>query len=303
MTKNLTNSSDWRPGGLIAASITPFRDDESLDLARLERHLDELIAAGVDAVAVVAGSGEFVNLAPDERVEVIRTAVGCVNGRVPVIVGVLAPSTREGIGVAEAAARHGADALLVTPPYYIRPSLDGVLGHIRAIAGAAALPVIAYNNPARTGWPIGVRELVEIAALPGVVGVKDCDRDVAAIGRKVAAVPPDFAVLSGDDDLGLTTILGGAAGGFWATPNLAPRLCRALVDAALARDADAALPLHRRLLRLVTAWDRPNHPGPLKELMALAGRDAGLARRPLAFMTEAERAIARDALEAAAPIE
>ena len=252
---------------------------------------------------MVAGSGEFVNLAPAERAEVVRTAVACVNGRVPVVVGVLAPGTREGIGMAEAAARLGADALLVTPPYYIRPSLDGVLAHVMAIRDAAALPVIAYNNPGRTGWPIGVRELVEIAALPGVVGVKECDRDVASIGRKIAAVPADFAVLSGDDDLGLPTILERRDRRILgdAQPRAAPvPLSRGRSTRRRCRGRAAAPP--------ATAPARdgvgpPEPPGPLKELLAMVGRDAGLARRPLVPMSEDERAIAREALEAAAPIE
>jgi 4-hydroxy-tetrahydrodipicolinate synthase len=137
----------------------------------------------------------------------------------------------------------------------------------------------------------------------GVIGVKDCDRDVASVARKVAALGARIAVLSGDDDLGFATLLSGAAGGIWATPNVAPRLCRALVDACRRADVAAALPLHRRLLALVEAWDRPNHPGPLKQLMAMVGREVGRARPPLAPMRLDERALAEHALAAAAPVE
>jgi 4-hydroxy-tetrahydrodipicolinate synthase len=290
--------------GLVAASVTPFGADGALDIPRLREHLGWLIDSGVDGLAVTAGSGEFVSLSPDERETVVREAVGVAAGRLPVVAGVLAPSTPEAVETAVRAARAGASALLVLPPYYLKPSFDGVLGHFRAVADASGLPVVLYNNPGRTGVALGLAELTRLVdEVPGVTGVKDCDRDVASVARKVEALGERIAILSGDDDLGFVILLSGAAGGIWATPNLAPRLCRSLVGACTAGDVARALPLHRRLLALVEAWDRPNHPGPLKELMAMAGRDVGRARPPLAPMRPDERAQAKRALAAAAPVE
>jgi 4-hydroxy-tetrahydrodipicolinate synthase len=285
--------------GLYAASVTPFRADESLDLDRLAKHLDWLIEGGVDGLAVTAGSGEFVSLAGAEREEVVRAAVRAVGGRVPVVAGVLAPGTREAVETSVAAARAGASAVLVLPPYYVKPSFDGVVGHFQAVAEASGLPVLLYNNPGRTGAALGLAELTTLTnEVPNVIGVKDCDRDVASVARKVEALGHRLAILSGDDDLGFATLLGGAAGGIWATPNLAPGLCRELVDACLRGDVTTALPLHRQLLALVGLWDRPNHPGPLKELMAMVGRPVGPARPPLAAMSAADREHARAVLAA-----
>ena len=89
-----------------------------------------------------------------------------------------------------------------------------------------------YNNPPRIGWTIGPDELLQIAALPGVIAIKDCERDLAIVAKKLAVVPDDFSFLSGDDDMGFGALLAGAVGGIWATPNVAPCLCRRLMDAS-----------------------------------------------------------------------
>jgi 4-hydroxy-tetrahydrodipicolinate synthase len=171
------------------------------------------------------------------------------------------------------------------------------------VAQETGLDIIAYNNPGRTGWTIDVNQLRHIAAIPGIVGIKECDRDVASLSLKMAAVGDKIEVLSGDDDLGFATLLSGSRGAIWASPNLNPRLCLDLYDACMAGDVAKALPLHIRLVHLVSSWLIPNHPGPLKEAMAIMGRPVGCARRPLAKMTEPQRAALLEAFKTYGPVE
>ena len=153
----------YRPEGLIAASVTPFADDGSLDEGRLRSHLDYLLASGVDGILVIGGSGEYVNLAPQERERVIVVSAAHIAHRVPIVVGALGPSTREAIEIGRIAARAGAAAILSPPPYYIKPSLNGTVGHYQELVRETGLPVIVYNNPARTGVSLGLTELETIA--------------------------------------------------------------------------------------------------------------------------------------------
>jgi 4-hydroxy-tetrahydrodipicolinate synthase len=282
--------------------VTPFREDESLDLDRLAGHLEEMIAAGVNGIVVLGGSGEYVSLSHDERSSVITCATHVVAKRVPLLVGALGPSTREALDVAAQARAGGADGLLVLPPYYIRASNDGVVEHFERVIDASSLPVIVYNNPPRTGWAIEMDLLERLAGVAGVVGLKDCDRDVAQIAAKIALVGDHISILSGDDDLGYATLMSGGPGAIWATPNLAPRLCAQLARACLDGDVRSALPLAERLRQLVHVRRIPNHPGPLKEMMALVGRPVGPARRPLVPMTEAQRTRVRSVLDSLAPV-
>jgi 4-hydroxy-tetrahydrodipicolinate synthase len=294
----------YRPEGLIAASVTPFADDDSVDEGRLRSHLDYLIGAGMDGILVIGGSGEYVNLAPQERARIIEVSAEHIAGRVPMIVGALGPSTREAVEIGCLAARAGAVAILAPPPYYIKPTLDGTVVHFQDLVKETGLAVIAYNNPGRTGVSLGVNELEAIAGVEGVVGVKESDRDVSSIAMKIMRLGSRLAILSGDDDLGFATLLSGAPGAIWSTPNLAPRLCDELFHACRKGNVGSALRAFERLMKLI--WVRrtiPNHPGPLKECMAEVGRSVGRARAPLAPMTNAERALVFGALRESQPVE
>lgn len=293
----------YRPTGLLAAAVTPFRDDEKLDGDRLAEHYRWLLDNGVDGLMVVGGCGEYANLTPEERAEVVRLACQVAGPGTPIVVGALAPSTREILELGAHAAAAGAAALLVLPPYYIKPSLDGVLDHFETITRETGLPVIAYNNPCRTGWPIDLATLREVAAIPGIVGLKECERDMANISLKIEAVGQSMSVISGDDDLGFHTLLSGGRCAIWASPNLHPRLSRQLFDAGVAGDLATGLALHLRVTRLMNTWMVPNHPGPLKEAMAIVGRSAGPGRRPLAALTAQQRAALESALADNGPIE
>lgn len=295
--------NDYRPAGLFAAAVTPFRDDEKVDEDRLASLFRSMLEAGADGLMVTGGCGEYANLTPDERRRVVTLARACTQrDGAPVIVGALGSSTREVVELGVHAAAEGATALLVLPPYYIRPSLDGVLDHYETVVRETGLPVIAYNNPGRTGWPIGLAELQKIAAIPGVVGVKECERDIASISLKIAKLQGRFQIISGDDDLGFHTLLSGARCAIWASPNLHPLLSRQLFDAGLARDITGGIPLHLRVTRLMTTWMIANHPAPLKLAMTMLGRSAGPARRPLGGMTPDQVAALKEALEQNGPI-
>ena len=296
-------SNGFRPEGIFAACVTPFHDDESLDLERLTSHVDFMLDAGIDGLMVVGGCGEYTNLTPDDRKQVVETAVQAANGRAPVLVGSLAPSTWEVVADGKHAASVGADALLVLPPYYIKPSFDGVVKHFETIANETGLPIVAYNNPGRTGWPLGLDHMQRIADIPGVVAMKECERDMANISLKIIGLGDRMPILSGDDDLGFATFLCGSRGAVMASANLCPRLCVDLFAACVKGDVQTALELHNRLVQIFSTWMLPNHPGPLKEAMAMVGRSVGPARAPLSKLTDAQRATLEAALEAHGPIE
>lgn len=294
----------YRPAGLFVAAITPFRDDEKIDEDRLVSHYQAMLEAGVDGLMITGGCGEYANLTPEERRRVVTLARACTGqDGAPVIVGALGSSTREVVELGVHAAAEGATALLVLPPYYIKPSLDGVLDHFQTVVRETGLPVIAYNNPGRTGWPIGLAELQQIAAIPGIVGVKECERDIASISLKIAALDGQFAVISGDDDLGFHTLLSGSRCAIWASPNLHPLLSRRLFDAGVAGDIASGTPLHLRVARLMATWMIANHPAPLKLAMSMVGRSAGPARRPLGAMTPEQAAALKEALEQNGPVD
>jgi 4-hydroxy-tetrahydrodipicolinate synthase len=299
----LVSENGFNPKAAMAACITPFFEDESLDLGRLGSHIEFMLDSGIQGILATGGSGEYANLTPEERRLVVTESIKAVDGRVPVVVGALGPSTREALEVGMHAAEQGASALLVLPPYYIKPSFDGVIGHFETIAKETALTIVVYNIPSRTGWPLEREHLLRLSEIPGVVAVKECERDMASIALKIAALKDKMEVMSGDDDLSFPTFLAGGAGAIWAGANLTPKLYVELFNACNDGDVAKARELNNRLVHIFETWMGPNHPGPLKEAMALVGRPVGLGRKPLAPMTKERRAAMKKAFDAFGPVE
>lgn len=287
----------FEPRGIFSAIVTPFTASDEFDESVFRKLIDFQIGSGVSGLLVIGGSGEFVSLTPDERRRVVDVAMEHVGRRVPVIVGALAPGTREVQETVRYAAKAGADAALVLPSYYIKASPAGIFEHFERVAGSADIPIVAYNNTSRTGINLDVPLLRKLATLPSIVALKECERDLAIVASKIAAVGERIAILSGDDDLGYPTFLLGSPGGIFTTTNLVPALHRRLFDAAVSGDIAAARAAHYALLPLVEAVYTANHPGPLKDAMKLVGHPAGRARAPLQGASSEGQERAKRALE------
>ena len=284
--------------GIIAALLTPFREDESLDETTLGARLREQVAAGVHGIMVGGVSGEYVNLTPDERQRLVRESVGVVQGACPVVAGILEPNTRAAVQAAMGAEEAGADALLVLTPFHNLPSMAGVVAHFRAVHDATGLPIILYNNLGRTGIDLDHGAFAELAALPRVVGVKECRRDLGVVSEQIRRAPAGFAVLSGEDDLAFLTFLLGGKGAILTSANVIPHLWMDMWRAAQRGEIAKGIELHRRMMPLINAVYTRNHPYPIKRAMALAGRPVGPARRPLVPPEAAQESASRAALDA-----
>jgi 4-hydroxy-tetrahydrodipicolinate synthase len=271
----------FTPDGIYTAIVTPFNDADELDENVFRKLIDFQIASGAAGLLVIGGSGEYVSLTPSERQRAIDIAVDQAADRVPIIVGTLAPGSREVQDTARYAAKAGASAVLVLPAYYIKPSAAGIYEHFARVADAAPIPIVAYSNAGRTGITLDVGILETLTSIPSVVALKECERDLALIAAKINAVGKRIAIMSGDDDLGFPTFLLGSPGGIFTTANLVPAVHRRLFEAAAKGDLERARSLHYALLPLIEALYTANHPGPLKEAMAFVGHPVGRARSPL----------------------
>lgn len=286
----------WTPYGIITALLTPFYPDGDLDRPTLRTRIAWQIDQGVHGLLVGGVSGEYVNLSPDERRQVVQASVDAVGGRVPVIAGILEPNTRQAVAAAREFEALGVQALLVLTPYHNLPTPAGIVGHFRAVHDATTLPILLYNNPGRTGIDLDLALQEELTALPRIVGVKECRRDMAVVSEQIRRARPGFAVLSGDDDLALVTFVLGGAGAILTGGNILPGLFLDIYQLVQRGEVAKAVEIHHRMMPLILAIYTKNHPYPLKEALALAGMPVGPARPPLAPMDEVQRAQVRAAL-------
>lgn len=293
---------EFTPRGIYTAIVTPFTEADEFDEPAFRRLIDFQIDAGIAGLLVAGGSGEFVSLTPVERRRVIDVAIHQAANRVPIIVGALAPGTREVQETARYAADAGASAVLVLPSYYIKASPAGIHEHFARVADSASIPIVAYNNASRTGITLDVGMLEKLAAIPSIVALKECERDLAVISAKISAVGDRIAIMSGDDDLGFPTFLLGSPGGIFTTANLVPAFHRQLFDAAMKPDLPVARGAHFALLPLVEALYTADHPGPLKDAMRFVGHPVGPARAPLQGANPDNLRRAREALDRLAAV-
>ncbi|MBN8924268.1 MAG: 5-dehydro-4-deoxyglucarate dehydratase [Rhodanobacter sp.] len=170
--------------GVLFFPVTPFGLDGEVNVEALREHVARGASAGPGAVFAACGTGEFNALEPGEFETVVRVAVEAVAGRVPVYAGCggALPLARQ---FAAAAARAGADGLLLLPPYLVSCPPEGIANYVEQVAAATALPIIVYQRNNAVFTP---ETAVQVARLPNVVGFKDGLGNLDAMQRIVLAV-------------------------------------------------------------------------------------------------------------------
>jgi 4-hydroxy-tetrahydrodipicolinate synthase len=252
--------------GSIPALVTPFAPDGGFAEAAFRDLVEWQIAEGSAALVACGTTGEAATLTFAEHFAVVRVCVDQARGRVPVIAGAGSNDTRVAAANLAAAKEAGADAALMVPPYYNRPSQEGIAQHFAALAKQAALPVILYNVPGRTVTDMLPATVVRIVREnPAIfVGIKDATGALQRVSEHRAGLGADWCQLSGNDDLALPFNALGGTGCISVTANVAPRLCADFQAACAAEDYGRARELHDRLFALHVALFTDASPGPVK---------------------------------------
>ncbi|WP_404338998.1 4-hydroxy-tetrahydrodipicolinate synthase [Sphingomonas sp. MMS12-HWE2-04] len=283
--------------GSIPALVTPFRDGAFAE-EDFRALVEWQIEQGSAGLVPCGTTGEAATMPKDEHFQVVRACAEQARGRVPVLAGAGSNDTRVAIANVQAAKEAGADAVLMVPPYYNRPSQEGIFRHFEAIAKEAALPVVLYNVPGRTVTDIQPATMARIVqAFPSIfIGVKDATGALARVSEQRAGCGKDFIQLSGNDETALAFNAMGGTGCISVSANVAPKLCADFQAAWAAGDTARALDLHDRLYPLHLAMFTDASPGPVK--YAVGRVRPGFPQEIRLPMTEASDA-SRAAVEAA----
>lgn len=217
-------------GGSMVALATPFRGD-AVDADAFAALCDRQVRRGTAALVVCGSTGEGPALSTDAQGLVLTIAVAAAGGRIPVIAGCGAPATEAAAAMARVAARDGASAVLCAPPPYSRPTQDGIVAHVRAVAHAADRPVILYDVPGRTGIAIHDETIARLVEAGLIAGLKDAGGDLSRPPRLRALCGDALLQLSGDDGTAAGYRAMGGAGCISVTANVVPALCARLHQA------------------------------------------------------------------------
>ena len=269
--------------GVLPALITPFTEDGAdVDADALAAIVDRLIGAGAAGLVPGGSTGEFTTLSNAERRAVIEMTVEAAAGRVPVVAGTGALSTRETVQLSLHAERAGATAVMVVPPFYEALGWRELLAHYTAVAEAISIPIMYYNLPSASGVRLDADQLRELRRVARVTSLKDTGGDAVAATELIQAGEDGPTLLNGWDTLTFAALAAGVRAVVWGTASILPEHCvalhRLLIDEI---DLPAARELWGRLWPLCHFLESHSYPAAVKTACALVGDTTGPVRAPL----------------------
>ena len=282
--------------GSFVALVTPFKDDESLDEAKLKELIEFQIDGGIHGIVPCGTTGESPSLSEEEHDRVIELTVETVNGRVPIIAGTGSNSTMRTLRATEHAKAAGADAALIVTPYYNKPNQQGLHAHYMKIADSVDIPIIIYNVPPRCGTDILSDTVAQLADHPNIVGLKEATGELKRSSELVSMCPDDFVVLSGDDINTLPILSVGGKGVISVVANVDPADIAETCNAFKAGNIELARKLHYKTMPLAVDLFIETNPIPAKTALMLMGKLNGKLRLPLAPLTPANQETLRQTL-------
>ncbi|MDD5243785.1 MAG: 4-hydroxy-tetrahydrodipicolinate synthase, partial [Syntrophorhabdaceae bacterium] len=273
--------------GVFTALVTPFKNGK-VDEDALKDLIGFQLQGDVDGLVPCGTTGEAPTLSYEEHERVIELTVKYAGGSVPVIAGTGSNSTKEAIELTESAKRLGADACLLTTPYYNKPTQEGLYRHYKEIAEAVDIPLVLYNIPGRTGINMAPETIKRVAEIPNIVGIKEASGSLVQVSEIYRLTGGRFTIFSGDDNIFLPMMSVGAVGVISVISNIMPKELKELYRAfAEEEDIKKARDLHTRLMPLFQGMFIETNPIPVKEALYYMGMIEKEFRLPLCPLSDA----------------
>ena len=273
--------------GIMVALITPFAADGSIDVAELDAHIQRLINAGVHGLVPGGSTGEFVTLSTQERKTLVEQCIKSAAGRVPVIAGVGGLSTAEVIDLSQHAAKAGAAALMIVPPFYDALNLTQLRAFMSEISKATdGLPIMYYNIPSASGVTLEPHQIAGLSEV-GVKYLKDTSGNAPGLTELLFGLHDLITAFNGWDTLTFYGLAAGAKGSVWGATNIIPELSMELWEALAVRgDLVKARELWTKIWPVCKFLESHNYAAALKTGMELRGWKTGGVRKPFALLED-----------------
>ena len=281
--------------------VTPFDEDGEVDLDALRRLIDFHVEFGSNGVLLLGSTGEPILLTKDERRRIVEASVDHANGRLPIMCGVSAPSTRETIENARHARDAGVEVGLMVQPPYVKPTQAAVYNYFKDVADEVDLPLVIYNNPDRCVVNVEPETVARLAQHPNFVAIKEAGPSPYAEMRVIELTRGEFNVLCCDCAFYAHILVVMASGGK-GTSNVTGSVCPTeFVEMSKPwENYDDVLRTRQhlyRLLPLIRVMYSESNPVPLKSALNMVGAKVGRPRPPLTELAEANVAILRQTMQ------
>ncbi|OBS13548.1 dihydrodipicolinate synthase family protein [Elizabethkingia miricola] len=274
--------------GVIAYPITPFDENEKVNIPLFRKLTERLVTSGSHAIAPLGSTGVLPYLSDEEKEAVTEATIQQVAGRVPTLVGVSNLTTEKTVYHAQFAEKSGATAVMIIPMSYWKLTDDEIVEHYDAVASKISIPIMAYNNPATSGVDMSPALLKRLLEIPNVTMIKESTGDVQRMHYLRKELGENVAFYNGSNPLALAAFSAGANGWCTAAPNLIPELNVELYNAIQNNDLKSAQQLFYQQLDLLKFIVAKGLPRAIKAGLHILGEDGGTLRSPLKPLTEAD---------------
>lgn len=277
--------------GSGVAIVTPMKDNLEVNYDKLEELIDFHVKGGTDCIVIAGTTGEGATLSMEEHRNVIRAAVEFTRHRIPVVAGTGSNCTKTAIQLTQEAEEDGADGALIVTPYYNKATQTGLIKHYSQIASETKLPIILYNVPGRTGCNIQPETVATLVREnENIVGLKEATGNMAQASKTMYLCDGKLDLYSGEDGLVVPLMAIGGIGVISVIANIAPQqthdICAKFFEGKVAESAQ----MQMDALELINSLFCEVNPIPVKKALNLMGREAGVLRRPLTEMEDANAA-------------
>jgi 4-hydroxy-tetrahydrodipicolinate synthase len=284
-------------GSVITAMVTPFDANGKVNYDKAQELARFLLANGSDSLVIAGTTGESPTLSFQEKIDLFSAVKEAVNDKGYVIAGTGTYSTEESVALTKAAARTGADGLLVVVPYYNKPTQEGLYRHFKTIAQNTHLPIILYNIPSRTGCNLQPGTVERLAEVNNIQGIKESSGLMDQISEIRKLLGEDFAIYSGDDSLTLPLLALGGTGVISVAAHLVGKRIKTMINLFKSGNTKQALDLHLELLDMFKGLFITTSPILVKTALNILGWDLGGLRLPLPEASEKEKRFLQELLK------
>ncbi len=284
-------------GAVLTAVVTPFEESGAVDEPAYRSLVQRLLATGSDGIVVAGTTGEASTLSDVERIALFEATREETRGTGTMVAGTGSNDTAHSVHLTEVAAEIGADAVLVVTPYYNKPPAEGIRRHVAAIA-EVGVPVVLYNIPGRTAVNMPPELIAELAAIPGVVALKQANEDLSQLDRVMDLC--DLEIYAGNDDMLMPVLERGGRGVISVASHLVGDRMQQMVSAVASGDVDAARAIDSSLAGLWSGLFEVTNPILIKAALQMLGMiPTDVLRLPLVRATADERERLSAVLDAA----
>ena len=238
--------------GIIPPMVTPLWDTNTLDEQGVENIVEHLITGGVSGIFILGTTGEAQHLSFRIKGELIRKTAACINGRVPLLVGITDVSFYESLKIARIAAENNASAVVAAPPYYFALGQPELVEYYEILATQSPLPLYLYNMPLHTKTMIEIDTVKVLAQHKNIIGLKDSSANGVYFCKLLHLFNdrPDFGLYVGPEEMMPSMVLMGAHGGVAGGANIYPDILVKIYQAAAAKDVNKTLELQNRMIQI-----------------------------------------------------